>query len=193
MLRRFDPGKQFRSRMLRRSNRGERLENRTHCQLDRRKEFRCVRTVGKPNFVLTRRTGEAAASRRTLRVLQDLRRIAGYGIARAAVQAMLVSATRFGRTGGIRRRLLPRNARFEHSARLKVSRERPQEFMSQPNNPHKLTKAAERWLGGGAAFGRLQLHGVMAAAHRSLRILVQSRQPPFRSEVGTVGGLCSLE
>src|ERR1051325_11410675 len=28
--------------------------------------------------------------------------------------------------------------------------------MSQPNNPHKLTKAAERWLGGGAAFGRLR-------------------------------------
>jgi hypothetical protein len=25
--------------------------------------------------------------------------------------------------------------------------------MSQPNNPHKLTKAAERWLGGGAASG----------------------------------------
>jgi hypothetical protein len=25
--------------------------------------------------------------------------------------------------------------------------------MSQPNNPHKLTKAAEPWLGGGAALG----------------------------------------
>ena len=25
--------------------------------------------------------------------------------------------------------------------------------MTLPNNPHKLTKTAERWLGGGAAFG----------------------------------------
>jgi hypothetical protein len=81
---------------------------------------------------------------------------------------------------------------FGTMQRSKSSRE-DKEFMSQPNNPHKLTKAAEPWLGGGAAFGRLQLHGVMAAAHRSLQILVQSRQPPFRSEVGTVGGLCSLE
>ena len=99
------------------------LGDRTPCQLDPLKKLRCVRTVSAPNFMLTRHTGEAAASRRTLRVLQDARRIAGYGIARAAVQAMLVSATRFGRTGGIRRRLLPRNARFKHSARLKVSRE----------------------------------------------------------------------
>src|ERR1051325_7099738 len=54
-------------------------------------------------------------------------------------------------------------------------------------------KAAERWLGGGAAFGRLQLHGVMVAAHRSLRIIRQSRQPPFRCEAGTGRTLCSLE
>ena len=54
-------------------------------------------------------------------------------------------------------------------------------------------KAAERWLGGGAAFGRLQLHGVMVAAHRSLRITRQSRQPPFRCEAGTCRRLCSLE
>src|ERR1051325_4851617 len=39
-----------------------------------------------------------------------------------------------------------------------------------PNCPHKLTKAAERWLGGGAAFGRLQLHArVTSAADRSCR------------------------
>jgi hypothetical protein len=42
--------------------------------------------------------------RRTLRVVQDLRRIAGYGIATGAVPAMLVSGTQFGRSGGIRRR-----------------------------------------------------------------------------------------
>jgi len=56
-------------------------------------------------------------------------------------------------SGGIRRRPLPRNARFEHNAPVEMFRERPQEFMSQPNNPHKLTKAAEPWLGGGAASG----------------------------------------
>jgi hypothetical protein len=52
-------------------------------------------------------------------------------------------------------------------------------------------KAAERWLGGGAAFGRLQLHGVMVAAHRSLRGKRQSRQPPCRSEAGMVGGFAA--
>src|ERR1051325_3953169 len=67
---------------------------RTLCPFDRLQKFRCVRTVSTPNFVLTRRTGEAAASRRTLRGLRDLCRIAGHGIASAAVQAMLVSATR---------------------------------------------------------------------------------------------------
>ena len=90
VLRRSDPAKQFRSRYASSVNRGQRLGNRTPCQLERLQKFRCVRTVGKPNFVLARRTGEAAASRRTLRVLQDLRRIAGYGIARAAVPVMLI-------------------------------------------------------------------------------------------------------
>jgi hypothetical protein len=52
-------------------------------------------------------------------------------------------------------------------------------------------KAAERWLGGGAAFGRLQLHGVMVAAHRSLRISRQSRQPPFRLRPARVGGFAA--
>jgi len=44
------------------------------------------------------------------------------------------------------------------------SREKP------ANCPHKLTKAAEPWLGGGAAFGQLQLHArVTPAADRSCR------------------------
>ena len=45
--------------------------------------------------------------------------------------------------------------------------------MSQPNNPHKLTKAAERWLGGGAALGgsnctpARQPHLVLSESHVS--------------------------
>jgi hypothetical protein len=112
MLRRFEAAKQSRFSYASSVNRSERLGNRMPCQLDRLKKFRCVRTVSTPNFMLTRGTGEAAASRRTLRVVQDLCRIAGHGIARAAVPQMLVSATRFGRSGGIRRRPLPRDARF---------------------------------------------------------------------------------
>jgi len=89
------------------------------CERHKSEKFRCVKTVTTPNFVLARGTGEAAASRRTLRVLRDLRRVAGHGIARAAVQARLGLATRFGRSGGIRRPL-PRNARFEHSAPVEI-------------------------------------------------------------------------
>jgi len=50
-----------------------------------------------------------------------------------------------------------------------------------PNDPHKLTKAAERWLGGGAASGRLQLHaGVTSAAVRSSRFaLVAAAAAPL--------------
>jgi len=62
-----------------------------------------------------------------------------------------------------------------------------------PNDPHKLTKAAEPWLGGGAASGGSKLHGGMAAAHRSLRGKRQSRRPPCRGEAGAEGGFCSLE
>src|SRR4029079_6295601 len=41
------------------------------------------------------------------------------------------------------------------------------------NYPHKLTKAAEPWLGGGAAFGRLQLHArVTSAAVRSCHFVL---------------------
>src|ERR1044071_8558843 len=88
------------------------------CRFDPLKKFWCVRTVGAPNFVLTRRTYEAAASRRTLRVLQDSRRVADHGIARAAVQAMLVFAVRQKR-----RRSpppAPRNARFGHNAPVEI-------------------------------------------------------------------------
>jgi hypothetical protein len=66
--------------------------------------------------------------------------------------------------------------------------------MSQPNCPHKLTKAAEPWLGGGAAFGRLQLH----AASRRLPVrscrfaLVAAAAVPLTG-AGVVGGFCSLE
>jgi len=48
------------------------------------------------------------------------------------------------------------------------------------NDPHKLTKAAERWLGGGAASGGSKTRGGMAGAHRSLRGKRQSRRPPRR-------------
>jgi len=42
-----------------------------------------------------------------------------------------------------------------------------------PNCPHKLTKAAEPWLGGGAALGRLQLHArVTSAAVRSCHFVL---------------------
>jgi hypothetical protein len=91
------------------------------CRFDRLKKLRCVRTVGTPNFVLTRRTYEAAASRRTLRVLQDSRRVVSHGIARAAVQAMLVFAVRQER-----RRSpppAPGKARFERSAPVEFSRQ----------------------------------------------------------------------
>ena len=47
--------------------------------------------------------------------------------------------------------------------------------MSQPNCPDKLTKAAEPWLGGGAAFGRLQLHARVTSAASSLLPLRVSR------------------
>jgi len=66
--------------------------------------------------------------------------------------------------------------------------------MRAPNDSHKLPKAAERWLGGGAAFGRLQLRArVTPAAIRSCHfVLVAAAAAPL-PEAGVVGGLCSLE
>jgi hypothetical protein len=51
----------------------------------------------------------------------------------------------------------------------------------RPNCPHKLTKTAEPWLGGGAAFGRLQLHArVTTAAVRSCHcVLVAAAAAPL--------------
>jgi hypothetical protein len=68
-------------------------------------------------------------------------------------------------------------------------------IVRRPSNyPHKLTKAAEPWLGGGAAFGRLQLHArVTPAAVRSCHfVLVAAAAVPLLLP-GMVGGLCSLE
>ena len=93
------------------------------CRFDPLKKFWCVRTVGAPNFVLTRRTYEAAASRRTLRVLQDSRRVADHGIARAAVQTMLVSATRFGKAAAVAAARYRVMHGLSTTHRLKFSRE----------------------------------------------------------------------
>ena len=87
--------------------------------------------------------------------------------------------------------MLSRQETRNNSYRRDIDATRRQTRTQRANYPHKLTKAAERWLGGGAAFGRLQLHGVMAAAHRSLRGKRQSRQPPFRCETGMVGGFAA--
>ena len=62
------------------------------------------------------------------------------------------------------------------------------------NYPHKLTKAADLWLGGGAAFGRGQLHArVTPAAVRSRHcVLVAAAAVPLPG-AGAGGGFCSLE
>src|SRR4029079_3051527 len=62
------------------------------------------------------------------------------------------------------------------------------------NYPHKLTKAAEPWLGGGAAFGRLHLHPrISSVAVRSCHfVLVAAAVVPLLLP-GVAGGLCSLE
>src|SRR5205823_3732519 len=74
--------------------------------------------------------------------------------------------------------------------------QRPKHLLSPtaaPNYPHKLTKAAGPLARRPSRLGRLELHGGMAAAHRSLRIFRQSRRPPRRGEAGMRGGFCSLE
>ena len=66
--------------------------------------------------------------------------------------------------------------------------------MSPPIFPHKLTKAAEPWLGGGAAFGRLQLHARGTSAAISLLPLRVGRGSRRAAAEGRrSGGLCSLE
>ena len=62
------------------------------------------------------------------------------------------------------------------------------------NYPHKLAKTAEPWLGGGAAFGRLELHArVTSAAVRSCRCALVAAAAAPLSGAGTGGGFCSLE
>ena len=112
--------------------------NRTLCQFDRLKKFRCVRTIATPNFVLTRRTCEAAAKP------PHASRSSGFVSNSRPRHREGSSSGNIGfcnsvRSGGIRRRPLPRSARFEDNARLKFSRE-AQKSMSRPNSPHKLTK-----------------------------------------------------
>ena len=66
--------------------------------------------------------------------------------------------------------------------------------MPPANCPHKLTKTAEPWLGGGAALGGSELHaGVTSAAVGSRRcaLVAAAAAPP--GEAGVVGGFCSLE
>ena len=53
--------------------------------------------------------------------------------------------------------------------------------MSRPNDPHKLTKAAEPWLGGGAAWGGSELHarGTPAAVRSFHFVLVAAAVAPL--------------
>ena len=59
------------------------------------------------------------------------------------------------------------------------------------NDPHKLTKPPSVGSAAEPPSGGSELHCVMAAAQRSLRIPRQSRQPPFRPEAGMVGGFAA--
>ena len=64
----------------------------------------------------------------------------------------------------------------------------------RPNYPHKLTKTAEPWLGGGAALGGSELHaGVTSAAVRSRHCVLVAAAAVPPGEAGVVGGFCSLE
>jgi hypothetical protein len=64
----------------------------------------------------------------------------------------------------------------------------------RPNCPHKLTKTAEPWLGGGAASGGSELRaGVTSAAVRSWYCMLVAAAAAPPGEAGTVGGFCSLE
>ena len=144
MLRRLSRLKQF--RMLRRLDLSSVRGTRTLCQLDRLKKFRCVRTVSTPNFVLTRSTGEAAAkpplASRSSGYVSNSRPRHREGSSSGNV--------RFPQLGSAEAALAAARCRVKHLLsevhRLKFSRG-PKEFMSQPNNPHKLTKTAEPYRG----------------------------------------------
>jgi hypothetical protein len=63
-----------------------------------------------------------------------------------------------------------------------------------PNCPHKLTKTAEPWLGGGAAWGGSELHAaVTSAAVRSRHCMLVAAAAAPPGEAGAEGGFCSLE
>jgi hypothetical protein len=64
-------------------------------------------------------------------------------------------------------------------------------YQTRANYPHKLTKPPGPGPAAEAASGGSELHGGMAAAHRSLRIPRQSRRPPCRGEAGTWGGFAA--
>jgi len=53
---------------------------------------------------------------------------------------------------------------------------------TRPNDPHKLTKAAERWLGGGAALGGSNCTRAARRLQFAPSASRWSRQPPRRSE-----------
>jgi len=62
------------------------------------------------------------------------------------------------------------------------------------NDPHKLTKAAERWLGGGAALGGSNCTRAARRLQFAPAASRWSRQPPRRyCRPGAEGGFCSLE
>ena len=63
-----------------------------------------------------------------------------------------------------------------------------------PNCPHKLTKTAEPWLGGGAASGGSELRAaVTSAAVRSRHCMLVAAAAAPPGEAGMEGGFCSLE
>src|ERR1051325_11689503 len=75
---------------------------------------------------------------------------------------------------------------MKHSARSCVCLVRqfayePPESAAAPNCPHKLTKAAEPWLGGGAALGGSELHarGTSAAVRSCHFVLVAAAGVPL--------------
>ena len=158
------------------------------CRFDRLKKVRCVENR-KRKELRARQThrrggGKPAARSASFRILA---REPDTIVARAICRRDFDFYKSVGRKRRQRRRPLPRNARLDY-------REKPRAIMSLPNYPHKLTKAAEPWLGGGAAFGRLQLHArVTSAAVRSCHfVLVAAAVVPL-SRPGVEGGFCSLE
>jgi len=56
------------------------------------------------------------------------------------------------------------------------------QIQGPPNDPHKLTKAAELWLGGGAALGGSNCTPAARRLHIAPAATRWSRQPPRRSQ-----------